>query len=220
MKRLACTIGACIALLAASLLSAGSASADITCGETGSCTSSETLQLVSDACVQMQQYGVTPPDGMCNGTLEAITQTVSVGAPELPTTADLAAAPSSLASSGPPAGTRCRTWYQTEQSAINSHLWKEQHVGKYCYTKNDVWNGGKYGTYHTCDHNSGAGFTIDVTDCSENIVYTSNIPAGYFRQNWDSFKVSAVYNGFPIHSSHTMHSNVFPGGSLRFHIDN
>lgn len=141
--------------------------------------------------------------------------TSGVGAIESPTTSDMTAMKQVEGSSydATVAKTRrCRSWHQDDYFAS----FGERHKGRFCYDHHNayVW---RWGGYHICNINWGFGYTVDNTHCQ---IVRINWPAaqgGYFRQNWDYYKATFLFHGFPLTLHDDMHANVFPSGKIRYH---
>lgn len=114
----------------------------------------------------------------------------------------------------------CRSWHQTSWGGIGG-TWIEKHIGKYCYAGRNVWvwrfPGRTAGGYHYCDEGFQVGYTLEIRHCNILRVNDSHFYGGYFRQNWDRFKIHVLAGAIPIAFSHDMHANVFPSGNLTFH---
>lgn len=159
---------------------------------------------------------VTLPSG------ERVTHTATVGEAQVATAADLATDGDLVAvGGGPTLAERAadgpvyyRTWYQ---SASVPPFWKEQHEAKMYYDLTYVWvtvvyRG--YQGYHSCDINSGIGFTINVTEFR---VWGGEPKTGGPLEAWDRYKVSFVTNGIPVYGSHAMYATLYPSGNVYFH---
>lgn len=148
----------------------------------------------------------------------AVVTELAVAAETAPSATDLATMKASGAQLAAAASftIRCKTWSQTMRAATG--IWGEKHLGKMCYGGGDVYVFNPWGGYHNCDLGWGIGWDVVVKYCNPIIkVYDSSFYGGYFRQNWDRFKIYYGLNGSPVNFSKNMHANVFPSGTITFH---
>lgn len=115
--------------------------------------------------------------------------------------------------------TTCGIWSNTASQTYSSALWgiagHTTHSFKWYYNCNAAWidvrNG--YSGYHHCGSGWAIGVSIDVQECS-----TSNDPAfvslGTDVKPYDRFKVSALFDGFPVAFTKYMQACLSPNGGV------
>jgi hypothetical protein len=106
-----------------------------------------------------------------------------------------------------------RTFTQTMKSALWGVAWSETHKGLFFFNGTTVWLKQRLAVdnfgYHRCGYSSGAGFSVSVQSCWKTGDPSST---GYDMTLGDQFKVSAVYKGSPVSSTHEQRACVYPNG--------
>lgn len=150
---------------------------------------------------------VTNPNGT-TGTLEIKTGT--------PVQVSGSAAPAIMQTSSTSAST-CGIWHNSATQTYSSSLWgifgHTSQSFEWYYNCNAAWislrNG--YSGYHHCGGGWAIGVSVDVQECTK-----SNDPAfvslGTDVKPYYRFKVSALFNGFPVSFTKYMQSCLSPNG--------
>lgn len=110
----------------------------------------------------------------------------------------------------------CKDW-----SAVMRGLyyvnWKEEAKGTYCWVEGpgfpDI-----YKNSWRCGYSSAIGYDVHVQNCWDERRY-GDTTAGWWISDYDKFRVSAAFRGFPLHWTYQFHVNLHPTGNIALKID-
>lgn len=167
----------------------------------------------------------TLPDPLCLGSraqtgiegnceLEVV---ASVGAVQIATPAQIAGDGELVSADGvrlsDAAGTvQTRSWQQ-EARGFYYIDWHEKHIGQIYWNGERVWSTHTFQDYvgnHDCGISNGILYSVDVVACS-----TKQFPD--HLEEWDYFKVSVIYEGFPAFRTFDMHISSDTAGNIMQH---
>lgn len=116
--------------------------------------------------------------------------------------------------------TRTIYWTRWSQYRISA-TWKETNSGTFYFDRaGHVWSTTMtygYKGKHQCIDNYSVGYTISHTQCNTERRYDLTGAGGHPISEWDIFKVSAFYKGFPIAFTHKQHINAYANGTIGWH---
>lgn len=147
-------------------------------------------------------------EGSCELEVVASVGPVQVASPEqIAAAGDLVSADGvRLADAG---DVQTRSWQQ-EARGFYYFDWHEKHMGQIYWNGERVWSTHAYQDYvgnHDCGISNGILYSVNVVACS-----TKQFPD--HLEEWDYFKVSVIYEGFPAFRTFDMHISSDTAGNI------
>ena len=157
----------------------------------------------------LESRAQTGIEGSCELLVVASVGPVQIATPaQIATDGDLVSADGVRLSDA--AGTvETRSWQQ-EARGFYYIDWHEKHMGQIYWNGERVWSTHAYQDYvgnHDCGISNGILYSVDVVACS-----TKQFPD--HLEEWDYFKVSVIYEGFPAFRTFDMHISSDTAGNM------